>query len=337
MHDHKMKHWYVLRAPFHGENTIRDMLRSKGIRCYVPMAYRIQSSGQRWVRRLVPAVSELVFVYDSQDVISEFKSQCTKKVYWLTRPTAEGSERIIVPEKDMEDFIRITQQHEQEVTYFKPDELPYSKGDHIRIHGGPFDGVEGILMKVRGKRERHLMVSIPGIAAAMVTIRPDLVELTSKKINRSKNLSGDTKELIRLSTQILLSPPDFDQQSTEFDMLCFEIRRLYESLKDLRGFLPALEGELSLSLLMAEGVFSNVQQDTILRFRKALSALGQQTMLGVRMLWIGGILLKDNIMINNAQLTINRWQSAGPSSRQKKLIVDIMSWKLLQIQTDNSR
>jgi len=335
--DSDIKRWYVLRAVFHGEVIVRDMLRREGIQCYVPMYYRVDTVRQRKVRRLVPAVRELVFVYSTQNIISDFKRRCKKKVYWLMRPSALGPERIIIPDKDMDNFIRITQQHEREVTYFHPDELSLSKGDSICIHGGPFNGVEGVLLKIKGKRDRQLVVSIPGIAAATVSVRPELVELKSNKEKRSKNLDGDMKELLRLATQMLLSPPDSVKQAPEYDMLCFEIHRLYVSLKSLRGFLPGQEGELSLSLLMAERVFATVQHETILRFRHALSKLDHQTLLGVRMLWIGGILLQDDILVNNAQQIINRWQSAGTSPRQKKLIADIRPWKSLQLRKDNGQ
>lgn len=327
MPDQDNKHWYVLRAVFHGEEAVRDMLRREGFHCYVPMTYRVQLEHQRKVSRLVPAISELVFVYGSLTDISDFKLHCKKTLYWLKRPSASGLEYIIIPDKEMDDFIRITLQHEREVTYFKPEELKLSKGDHIRILGGPLNGVEGVLLKIKGKRERQFVVSIPGIAAATISVSPELVELKSKKVTRSNNLSGDTKELIRLTTQMLLSPPDQDTQSAEFDMLCFEIRRLYESLKHLRGFLPAQEGELSLSLLMAEHALADIRQETILRFRKALSALGDRTLLSVRMQCIGGTLLHDSTLVAIAQNTLASWQSTGLSPRQLSLITDLMPWK----------
>lgn len=326
MSDQDNKHWYVLRAVFHGEEAVRDMLRREGFQCYVPMTYRVLLVHQRMVRRLVPAISELVFVYGSQSDISDFKRHCKKTVYWLSRPTASGPEYIIISDKDMDNFIRITHQHESEVTYFRPEELRLGKGDRIRILGGPLNGVEGVLLKIKGKREKQFVVSIPGIAAATISVRPELVELKSKKVSRSNNLSGDTRELIRLSAQMLLSPPDKYTQSAECDMLCFEIRRLYESLISLRGFLPAQEGELSLSLLMAEHALSEIRQEMIQRFRKALSALGNRTLLSTRMHLIGGALLQDKALFITAQNTLASWQSAGLTSRQQSLIIDLMPW-----------
>ena len=152
------KHWYVLRAVFRKEIAVRDALRRAGFHCYVPMTYRLHIEKGHKVRRLVPAVSQLVFVYGSVTAITDYKLRSKDTIYWLTVPKANRRDKMIVPDKAMEDFIRITQQNEQSVTYFRPDELKLSKDDHILIHGGPFDGVEGVLLKVKGKREKQLLV-----------------------------------------------------------------------------------------------------------------------------------------------------------------------------------
>lgn len=268
-----IKHWYVLRAIFHGELIVRDMLRYKGIISYVPMHYCMQTVNQKTVRRLVPAISELVFVYGSQAEITAFKQSCKRTVYWLMRPASNGHERIIIPDKDMDDFIRITQQHEREVTYFRPDELSLRKGDCIRIHGGVFDGVEGVLMKVKGKREKQLLVSIPDLAVAAVSIKPDVVEVVAQQPEPSHDVLGDSKELIRLSTAMLASPPDQQSARHEWDLLHREIQRLYQSLLSRKGYIVATEAQLSLSLLLAERVLDSVTDTTIQRCRTAATRL----------------------------------------------------------------
>jgi ribosomal protein L24 len=225
------------------------------------------------LRRLAPAINELVFVYATSSAINDFKLSSKETVYWLTKPCGERREKIIVPDKQMDDFIRITQQAEQSVTYFRPEELNLSKGDHILIHGGPFDGVEGILMKVKGKRDKQLIVSIPDIAAAAVSIRPDIVELKSPHVTPSSDSQHDARELIRLSSQMLTAAPDRITQEHEYNMLHNEITRLYNSLLSLKGYLPSLEGQISLSLLLAERTFGSVTDTTLHRCQAAISRL----------------------------------------------------------------
>ena len=61
---------------------------------------------------------------------------------------------------------------------FQSDELNLSKGTKVRVTGGDFAGQEGVFLKVKGARDRRVVVEIQGvIAVAMATIHPDLIEV----------------------------------------------------------------------------------------------------------------------------------------------------------------
>lgn len=269
------EHWFVLRAIYKKEIAVRDTLRRMRLRCYVPMCYRVEIQNNRKVRRLVPAITELVFVHGTEEQVSIAKAKLRETCYWLTRPVLgkERREKIIINDSDMERFIRVTEQTERAVTYFRPDEIVLSKGDRIRIHGGAFDGVEGILIKVKGKREKQLVVSIPDLAVAAVGVKPDIVEVVSEQRPASQNILGDAKELIRLSTTMLTSPPDKETSRHEWDLLYREIQALYQSLLPRKGYIAATEAQLSLSLLLAERALYSVTDTTIQRCRTAVSRL----------------------------------------------------------------
>lgn len=275
MYSDDIQHWYVLRAIYRKEEVVRDNLRRQGFRCYVPMCYRVEKIGDKKARRLVPAISELVFVYATSDAINEFKLHSKETVYWFTRPILgkERREKVVVSDREMDNFIRITEQTERAVTYFRPEEVKLDKGDRIRIHGGAFDGVEGVLMKVKGKREKQLVVSIPDLAVAAVSVKPDVVEVVTQQRPASHNILGDAKELIRLSTTILMSPPDKDTSRHEWDLLYREIQGLYGSLLPRKGYIAATEAQLSLSLLLAERSLDSVTESTLQRCRIAASRL----------------------------------------------------------------
>lgn len=267
--------WYVLRAVFRSELKVRDALRRAGFRCYVPMCYRVESSHGHKLRRLVPAITELVFVYGNDEQIGEAKQKIRETCYWLTRPVIGKArrEKIRVNDRDMDHFIRVTEHSEREVTYFRPDEISLAKGDRIRIYGGAFDGVEGVLMKVKGKREKQLVVSIPDLAVAAVSVKPDVVEVIAQQRPASHNILGDAKELIRLSTTMLTSPPDKETSRHEWDLLYREIQGLYYSLLPRKGYIAATEAQLSLSLLLAERVLGSVTESSLQRCRTAASRL----------------------------------------------------------------
>lgn len=80
----------------------------------------------------------------------------------------------------MHEFIRVAQKYEEDLTYYKPEEICLTKGIKVRVHGGVFDGVEGTLLKVKGKRSKRIVVTIPGIVAiAAAYIEPELIEIIS--------------------------------------------------------------------------------------------------------------------------------------------------------------
>jgi transcription antitermination factor NusG len=61
--------------------------------------------------------------------------------------------------------------------YFQPGELDLTKGDKVRIIGGPFAGVEGIFLQTSGKHEKRVIVEIPGILSVGTTsVKSSLVE-----------------------------------------------------------------------------------------------------------------------------------------------------------------
>jgi hypothetical protein len=79
----------------------------------------------------------------------------------------------------MENFIAVTVNHEANISYFKPEEIKLQAGDKIRVKGGIYDGKEGVIMRIKGKRNKHLVVQIPGLLVAAVEMTPELIELTS--------------------------------------------------------------------------------------------------------------------------------------------------------------
>ena len=77
----------------------------------------------------------------------------------------------------MTNFIKVASHLEEKLTYFKPEEIDIKKGTRVKIHGGIFDGVEGIFMRTEGVRDRRLVVLLDGVMAVSAKVHPDLVEV----------------------------------------------------------------------------------------------------------------------------------------------------------------
>ena len=53
------------------------------------------------------------------------------------------------------------------------------KGTRVCIHGGKLDGVKGMFMRVKGKRNRRVVVMLEGIMGISAEVHPDLIEVIS--------------------------------------------------------------------------------------------------------------------------------------------------------------
>ena len=160
--------WYAMSATFGRALKAKEYLESHSLRCFIPMKYEVVSVGRQGKeRRLVPAINNLLFVYAERDQLQSLKSEVAYLQY-LTRP--EGGRRvpIVVPERQMEQFITVCDSYNEKLVYLNPDEINLAQGTPVQIVGGMFDGVEGTFVKVEGTRNRRVAVLVPGIAAVVI-------------------------------------------------------------------------------------------------------------------------------------------------------------------------
>ena len=176
-HERSVVRWYVMRA-YKKERQAEEALSGpEGLEHFIPKRYTLRTYHGRKQRALVPAIPSMVFVHASRDAIQAFKEHFPTLQYIVWKK-GEHIEFLSVPERQMRSFIRVARQTEEDILYFQPDEIHLKCGTHVRVHGGIFDGVEGILVKVKGKRRRRVVIQIDEVAAiAAAEIEPDLIEI----------------------------------------------------------------------------------------------------------------------------------------------------------------
>ncbi len=168
--------WFVMRA-YKCEGKAEERLSGDGgLDYFIPKHYALRSYHGVKSRRLVPVIPSLVFVRASRRQLINFKKD-NNFLQYVMNNTSGGSECLVVPDDQMSNFIKVASQLEENLTYFKPDEIDIKKGTRVRIHGGAFDGVEGVFMRTEGVRDRRLVVLLEGVMAISAKVRPDLVEV----------------------------------------------------------------------------------------------------------------------------------------------------------------
>ena len=176
------------------ELRVRDDARQNGLKAFVPLKYTVKSVRGQKQRALVPAITGLIFVKGSLDEVKEFVKNAHFPVFIRKSTFSNKEEYLTVPTHAMEEFIAVTESHEEHVTYFRPEEISLQAGDRIRIKGGLYDGREGVIMRIKGKRNRQLVVQIPGILVAAVEISPEIVEITNRPEDERTRIARNTQE-----------------------------------------------------------------------------------------------------------------------------------------------
>lgn len=168
--------WYAMRVPYRNELKVQLKLQEKGIETFIPKRKKIVKKRGKTSYELLPAVNNLIFVHSSLSVIKGLKQEILNLQYLVNKSEGE-SIKIVVRDNEMQNFIKTVESLE-EATYLSPEEINIEKGTKVRIIGGNFDGVEGIFVKVKGKRNKKVVVILDKLLAVVIAeVDPDLIEV----------------------------------------------------------------------------------------------------------------------------------------------------------------
>lgn len=169
----KPKYWYAMSSPYGREKKVIDLMnQKKDVEAFTPMErYERMVGHKNRVRKITerPVVRNLLFINAEEDRMRGLKNEFNTLIQFKVQPTSDGGSRpIIVPDKQMEDFMRLYENPDTELEFFKADEIeglnlrPNAK---VRIEDGIFAGVEGYLQRVKGANAKRFVVKIEGFLA----------------------------------------------------------------------------------------------------------------------------------------------------------------------------
>ena len=171
------KAWYPMRVTYSREMKVKAELDRLEIENFVPMKYRItelQKDGESELRRvLVPAINNLIFVHSTQERISRLKTSnvVLEPLRYLMDHTAEKPHEIMtVPDRQMENFMRVATMTDDSVMFLDKKSFVGKEGKRVMIMGGKFEGVEGVIRRV--KRCKRVVVELEGVASVAIAFVP---------------------------------------------------------------------------------------------------------------------------------------------------------------------
>lgn len=168
------KAWFPMRVTFSRELKVKAELDRLEIENFVPMTYKLVNTDTENPRcELMPAINNLIFVHSTQKIIShlKLKNQVLEPLRYMMDHTAEEKHTIMtVPDRQMENFMRVTSKTDNSVMFLDDKCVVGKEGKHVLITGGSFEGVTGVIRRV--KRCKRVVVELEGIASVAIAFVP---------------------------------------------------------------------------------------------------------------------------------------------------------------------
>ena len=169
------KIWFPMRVTYSREMKVKGEFERLEIENFVPMTYRVveKQNESDFQRELVPAISNLIFVKSTQEKITELKR--TNEVleplrYMLDYTNGDGPVIMTVGEREMENFMRVASKTDDSVMFLDENTIVGKEGKRVKIMGGAFEGVEGMIRRV--KRCKRVVVEIEGVMSVAIAYVP---------------------------------------------------------------------------------------------------------------------------------------------------------------------
>ena len=166
------KIWFPMRVTYSREMKVKAELDRLGIESFIPMMYKLVD-GDMPQQELVPAISNLIFVRSTQERISGLKSsnKTLEPLRYMIDQTAQQPHTIMtVPDRQMQNFMRVASRTDDSVMFLNDDSVVGKEGKHVMITGGTFEGVTGVIRRV--KRCKRVVVEIEGVTSVAIAFVP---------------------------------------------------------------------------------------------------------------------------------------------------------------------
>ena len=167
------KMWFPMRVTYQREMKVKAELDRLGIENFVPMRYKVvesQNDGDTELRRvLVPAINNLIFVWSTQERVSELKrrNEVLEPLRYMMDHTAASEHSIMtVADRKMENFMRVASRTDDSVMFLDNETVVGKEGKRVEIMGGAFEGVTGVIRRV--KRCKRVIVEMEGVASVAI-------------------------------------------------------------------------------------------------------------------------------------------------------------------------
>ena len=187
MIDRSQPLWFPLRVSYSHVSrlmSLKEEFDKLNLENYVAMTHKKVG----FTMRLVPAISNLIFVRSTYQALSEVKQEPRfDHIRYIMHEVYDDREPyhapLYVPDRQMDDFIRVSSVHDNRVAYMDNLDYAFREGLYVEIMDGYFTGVRGIVKRINGSK--GVVVPIREVAAVAIRNVPSrfLRVLTPEEIS----------------------------------------------------------------------------------------------------------------------------------------------------------
>ena len=166
-------HWYALKVFYNKLAPITGQLDIDGFDYYVPMHLVENASHNGYIKK--PLINSLLFIRVTPLYTKFIQNRFNQQMMFYKM--MDKKTYAIIPDAQMENFILCTSiQEDGRLDVIGADRPEYHVGEHVRVIGGVFKGLEGHIKRI--KKDRRLIVSIEGVVAVATEYIPrDFLEV----------------------------------------------------------------------------------------------------------------------------------------------------------------
>lgn len=183
------EHWYIMRLPKSniraGEELERESVRRleanlPPLRYFAPEFVEVADMDGKAKMVHKPLCLNYVFIRSTLGELKKFRQ--THPGYNLIR--RHKSEPLCgylyVRDSEMRMFMIVARAYRDAIPCYAPDRQMLNKGDRVRIIGGSFAGVEGVLLTQKGKDGGRVVINVCNqLSVPTLSIRPEYIKVIS--------------------------------------------------------------------------------------------------------------------------------------------------------------
>lgn len=158
--------WYAFRILRGRRNRFLSKLKGDGVRIYSIEKVTAEVEDGYVVKEVrTPLFPNIVFVRAAASYVVSIQRNPDS----CAAPYTEPGTRIpaVIPDREMEILMFVNEASGYKIDAYDGD---ITKGDHVKVLGGVFEGAEGYVVRIKGNR--RFVVSINGVVAVATTYIP---------------------------------------------------------------------------------------------------------------------------------------------------------------------